>query len=226
MASPTIEESLSRAEQALEAGEGLSGTGFWGAVAEVKGDANLAEQYADRIAAVDERAHRNWALLIVPLGIGTMIATLATFVGLALVAWTYALDDWAAIVVFFVGFGVLLAATHGLGHLVVGWFGGIGFSYWFVGEIKQPQPGVKVDYASYLRANPSKRAWMHASGAITTKVLPFLLIGAAIAADLPVWVAWLLAGFGVATIVTDVVWSTKASDWKKFRREMRFAQDS
>jgi hypothetical protein len=67
---------------------------------------------------------------------------------------------------------------------------------------------------------------MHASGAIVTKTLPFLLIGAAIAADLPVWVVWLLAGFGVATIATDVLWSTKASDWKKFRREMRFSQES
>jgi hypothetical protein len=53
-----------------------------------------------------------------------------------------------------------------------------------------------------------------------------LLIGAGIAADLPLWVAWVLAGFGAATIVTDVVWSTKASDWKKFRREMSLTQDS
>jgi hypothetical protein len=30
---------------------------------------------------------------------------------------------------------------------------------------------------------------------------------------------------GVAALATDVLWSTKASDWKKFRREMSFAQE-
>jgi hypothetical protein len=224
--SPAIEESLTRAEIALESGKGLSGTGFWQAVATVKRQPELVDRYADRIAAIDERAHRHWALLVVPLGLGTVLAVVATIGGLALVGWAYALDDWAAILVFFVGFGVLLAATHGLGHLVIGWMAGIRFSYWFVGEIRRPQPGVKVDYSSYLRAKPSRRAWMHASGAIVTKLIPFLLIGAAIAADLGVWVAWVLAGLGTATIVTDVVWSTKASDWKKFQREMRFAQVS
>jgi hypothetical protein len=31
-----------------------------------------------------------------------------------------------------------------------------------------------------------------------------------------------VAGFG--QIVTDILWSTKASDWKKFRREMALGQ--
>lgn len=223
--SSPIEESLTRAELAVDAGEGLSGTGFWRAVSTVKGQPELADRYADRIAAIDERAHRDWAMLVIPLGVGTVLAVVATLVGLALVWWGYALDGGAAILAFLIGSGVLIASTHALAHLVVGLILGIRFSYWFVGEISQPQPGVKVDYARYLRTRASKRAWMHASGAIVTKSLPFLLIGAAVAADLPIWVAWALAGLGVAMIATDVFWSTKASDWKKFRREMRFAQD-
>lgn len=226
MTFPAIEETLSRAEIALESGDGLSGTGFWRAVATVKRQPELVDRYADRIAAIDERAHRDWALLIIPVGLGTVLAVLATIAGLVLVGWAYALDDWAAVVVFFIGFGVLVASTHVLGHFLVGSLAGIRFSYWFVGEVRRPQPGVKVDYASYLRAKPSRRAWMHASGAIVTKLIPFLLIGAAIAADLPIWVAWVLAGFGAATIVIDIIWSTKASDWKRFRREMALAQDS
>lgn len=222
--SSPIEESLTRAEQAVDAGEGLSGTGFWGAVATLKGQPELAERYADRIAAIDERAHRDWALLVIPLGEGAVIAGVVTLVGLALVWWAYALDSRPAIVAFLIGSGVLIASTHALTHLVVGMMLGIRFSYWFVGQISQPQPGVKVDYATYLRTKAAKRAWMHASGAIVTKAIPFLLIGAAIAADLPAWVAWALAAFGTVTIATDVFWSTNASDWKKFRREMRFAR--
>jgi len=224
--SQSIEESLAKAEKALDSGSGLSGTGFWGAVTTVKRNPELAERYADRIALIDERAHRRWALLIIPLRLGNVLAWIAFLIGLALVWWAYELSGTGALVAFFAGMGFLLAATHGLGHLVVGRLLGMRFSYWFVGEVVRPQPGVKIDYATYLRTPPRRRAWMHASGALATKTVPFLLIGAAVAADLPGWVPWALAGLGSAMIIIDVLWSTQASDWKRFRREMEFAQDS
>lgn len=224
--STPIEESLTSAETAVDAGDGLSGTGFWKAVSEVKRDPQLVDAHADRIASIDTRALRNWAFLVIPLWLGTSVALLATLGGLGLIWWAYSLDDLAAVAVFLIGTGVLLGATHGLGHLVVGRLMGMRFLFWFVGKIRQPQPGVKVDYATYLRTPARQRAWMHASGALTTKVIPFLLIGAAIAADLPTWGILVLLALGVGQVVTDAVWSTKASDWKKFKREMGFAQGS
>lgn len=224
MTAPTIEESLDRAEAALDAGGDLSGTGFWGAVRAVKESPELAERYADRIAVVDIRAHRRWAMLVLPLGLGTAIAVVVLLAGLALVWWSYTLTGSGAVVAFLAGTGVLVGASHAPAHLVVGRLLGIRFEYWFVASIAQPQPGVKLDYSSYLRATPRRRAWMHASGALVTKLVPFLLIGAAVAADLPVWVAWVLAGLGLVMVVVDVVWSTKSSDWKRFRREMEFAR--
>ena len=226
MASTSIEESLASAASAVDAGDGLSGTGFWQAVSEVKRHRDLVEQYADRIAEIDARAHRNWAFLIIPLWVGTTIAVLAALGGLALIWWAYALTDLAAVIVFFIGTGVLLGATHGLAHLVVGRMMGMRFTCWFVGKIQQPQPGVKVDYSTYLRTPARQRAWMHASGALTTKIIPFLLIGAAIGAGLPAWGVILLVVLGLAQVVTDLLWSTKSSDWKKFQREMAFAQGS
>ena len=65
---------------------------------------------------------------------------------------------------------------------------------------------------------------MHASGAIVTKLLPFALIGAALASGAASWLPWALGIFGVITIVIDVRWSTRASDWKRFKREMDLAQ--
>jgi hypothetical protein len=65
---------------------------------------------------------------------------------------------------------------------------------------------------------------MHAAGAIVTKAMPFLLIGAAVAAGLPTWAVVLLPIIGVGVIVLDAVWSTKVSDWKKYKREMAFAR--
>jgi hypothetical protein len=98
------------------------------------------------------------------------------------------------------------------------------FSSWFVGSVAKPQPGIKIDYASYLLVPPRSRAWMHAAGAIFGKVLPVALLPAAIVAGLPAWVVWVLAIFAVAQVATDVLWSTKSSDWKRFRREMRYAR--
>ena len=69
-----------------------------------------------------------------------------------------------------------------------------------------------------------RRAWMHAAGALTTKAIPFALLPAALAADLPGWVPWLLGAAGAVMVATDLLWSTRASDWKKFRREMRYAR--
>jgi hypothetical protein len=65
---------------------------------------------------------------------------------------------------------------------------------------------------------------MHASGAIVTKIMPFAFIGAAIAAGVPDWVPWALVVIGLVEIGTDIFWSTKSSDWKKYRREMGLAR--
>jgi len=65
---------------------------------------------------------------------------------------------------------------------------------------------------------------MHAAGAIATKLTPFLVIPYAIAIGTETWAVLLLLALGVIQIVTDVLFSVKASDWKKFRREMKFAR--
>lgn len=215
---------LDAAEAALAAGRGLTGTGFWGAVAEVKRSPELVDRYADRIALIDQRAFDDWVLLKVPLRLGTLLALLATAAGLGLVVWTFYLEGFARLAAFGGGAAVLMVATHGLAHLLVGRLVGINFTCWFVGTVRRPNPGVKVDYSSYLRTEPGKRALMHASGAIVTKLIPFALIPVAIRAGLPPWVSWGLIALGVFSILTDVLWSTKSSDWKKVRRELAFAE--
>ena len=64
---------------------------------------------------------------------------------------------------------------------------------------------------------------MHAAGAIATKLVPFAALLLALGEGLSPWAIWLLLAIGLAQVVTDVVWSVRASDWKKFRREMCFA---
>ena len=37
--------------------------------------------------------------------------------------------------------------------------------------------------------------------------------------EAPAWAAWVVLALGIVQIVTDVVLSTKSSDWKKFTGE-------
>jgi hypothetical protein len=221
-----IERSLTAAEVATAAGGGVAGTGFWKAVAALKRRPDLVERHADRVAEIDRSAFENWAFYTMPVIPGTVLMIVATLAGAAAVGMAYFIDgEVVATLVFYAGVGVLLVSTHGLAHLLVGRAAGMEFTHWFIGTVGRPQPGVKVDYATYLRSPAASRAWMHASGAIVTKLVPFALTGAAVAAELPAWAVWGLVAIGVVSVVADVLWSTKASDWKKYAREMRFAQE-
>ena len=113
---------------------------------------------------------------------------------------------------------------HSPTHWFVGTMAGIRFTDYFLGGPPPPRPGLKSDYASYLRADPSSRAWMHASGAIATKLAPFLALAFWPGSGAPWWSAVALIAIGVLQIGTDLAFSVKSSDWKKFRRERAIAK--
>ena len=218
-----VEATLDAAEQASGHGGTLQPTGFWEAVGAVKRDPELVDAYADRIARIDRAAFERWALVAVPAAAGTALMVVGTLVGFGLVLWAYSLDrPWNGLALL-AGTGITLVTTHGLAHMVVGGAFGMRFTHWFIASTTRPQPGVKLDYASYLRTSAQHRAWMHASGAVLTKLIPFLALGPALVMDAPWWTTALLVVVGVGQIITDVAWSTKSSDWKKYRREMAYA---
>jgi hypothetical protein len=218
---------LSRCEELLEAGEplDLKAEGFWRAVGKVKRDQSMVEEYADRIGSIDRLAFEAWVFRSFPIGFGEALLWLGTVAGLAVIAAGYYIDEPQNALLLLAGTGMLLLVTHGLGHLIVGRAVGIRFTRWFIGTLARPQPGVKTDYTSYLRVSARRRAWMHASGALVTKAVPFLMLGAAWGMEAPAW-AWVaLIVIGVLQIVTDLTLSVKQSDWKKYRREMAIAKE-
>jgi hypothetical protein len=221
-----IDRTLAACEQELDAGAtpDLRARGFWRAVAAVKRRPGLVARYAPRIASIDRATFRRRVRLAFPAEIGILLVVGGLLVDLVFLALAIDRDHpWREVLVL-VGAAGLDVATHGLAHLAVGTLVGIGFTDWFVDLPKKPQPGFKIDYESYLRASPRSRAWMHAAGAIATKLTPFLVIPYALAIDTDAWAIVVLALVGVVQIVSDVVFSVKTSDWKKFRREMKLAR--
>ena len=220
-----IEATLAAAERELSAGgtPDLRSLGFWRAVAAVKRHPELVDRYAKRIATIDRSVFRRRVRLAFPVALGVILLDLGLFGGLLLLGIATVVDHPLREIIVLVAAGAIDVTTHGLAHVAVGTLVGIDFTDWFVDLPKRPQPGFKIDYASYLRASPRQRAWMHAAGAIATKIVPFLVIPYALAIGTDLWAVLVLLALGVVQILIDLLYSVRASDWKKFRREMRLA---
>jgi hypothetical protein len=203
--------------------------GFWRAVGAVKRSPEFTARYADRIARIDRAAFERAVPLRVPIGVGIAMHLASIGLGLVLCALALAPAGSSPVatspvreIVFLVASQALIGVVHTFAHWLVGTLVGIRFTHVYT-ALPKPQPGIKIDYASYLRAPARGRAWMHASGAIASKLLPFIAYAFGAQAGLEQWALWVLLAIGAISIVIDLTLSTRASDWKRFRREMRAA---
>jgi hypothetical protein len=224
---------LDRIEAAVQAGDSdLRRLGFWRVVALVKRDDELIERHAEQVGRIDRRAFLARIRFLVPVGLGNAILLVVVAVG-GLAVWVAVetsprtapdADPTVAGLALLVAAGAWAVGFHSPTHWLVGRLVGIRFTDYFLGGKPIPYPGLKTEYATYLRADPMGRAWMHASGAVATKLAPFLALAFAPAAGAPWWAVAALLALGAFQIATDVVISTKRSDWKKVRRELAVAR--
>ena len=224
-ASAEIRASLDRIEAAV--GDGttdLRALGFWTVVARVKPDRLLVHEHADQIGRIDTAAFRAGVRLRVPVWVGNLLLLAGIVAGGVAVWLAFVWDSalWKGLALVAAG-AIWAIAVHSPTHWLVGRAIGIRFTDYFLGGPPPPRPGLKTDYATYLRADPDSRAWMHASGAIATKLAPFVALAFWPASGAPWWSAAALLAIGVLQIVSDVTLSTKSSDWKKFARERAVA---
>ena len=225
-APPDLGQALGHIEAAVESGDrDLRALGFWAIVARVKPDRLLVDRYADQIGRIDAMAFRAGVRLRAPVWLGNAVLVVGMAVGLAaaVAARSVASTGWAGFLL--LGAGVIWSvAVHCPAHWVVGRLASIRFTDYFLGGPPPPRPGLKTDYATYLRADPASRAWMHASGAIATKLAPFAALAFWPGSGAPWWSAAGLIALGLIQIATDVTLSVKVSDWKKFSRERAVAR--
>jgi hypothetical protein len=231
------QDSFRRMEDAVRAGDtDLTKLGFWGLVRNVKLEPVLARHWAEEVGRIDRLAFESRVRPRFPVALGNavLVAGAAISVGLAWLGLVLAEDDpssfLAGLLVLAAG-GGLSGAVHGPAHWLVGRLGGIRFTAYYLDGPLRIQPALKVDYASYLRASAGRRAAMHAAGAIASKIAPFAVFAWVYVVHrragselLPEWSLWGLLALGVLQLVTDAVWSTRHSDWKKVRRERAVAR--
>jgi hypothetical protein len=229
---------LDRIETAVDGGDTeLGRLGFWRLVALIKRDAELIDRYAEQVGRIDAKAFRARVRFRAPVWVAVVLQLLGIGVAVGLVAFVVwnagagtgagrALDvELASAVGLLLAAFALAAGIHTFAHLIVGRSVGIRFTDFFFAIPPPPLPGLKTDYATYLRTGPSARAGMHASGALATKLAPFAVLAFAPAAAAPGWSVAVLVALGIFQIATDVLFSTKRSDWKKVRRELAVARE-
>ena len=231
-----FQEAFARIERQVDEGRPLRELGYWPLVRQIKREPQLAQHWAEQCGRIDRKAFELAVRPRFPVWLGNALLALgsAVLIGAVCVATAMARDAADASEPLLPGLlavaaaGGLSVTLHDLAHWVVGRLVGIRFTSYFLNGPTRIQPGLKTDYASYLRAAPGRRAWMHASGAVASKIAPFAVFAAvylphrAAGYDLfPAWSLWTVLGIGVVQILTDVFFSTKHSDWKRVRRELR-----
>ena len=217
---------LDAIEAAVKGGsDDLSALGFWALLAEVKRDRLLIDEHAAQIGRIDTAAFHARVRRRVPVWVGNLllvagIAVGAGFVALAFVSGT----AWIKGLSLVLAAGIWALCVHGPAHYVTGRVFDMRFTDYFLGGPPPPRPGLKTDLGSYLRVDAASRAWFHASGAIATKLAPFIALAFWPGSGAPWWSAMILLLLGVAQIITDLTLSVKSSDWKKFLRERAVAR--
>lgn len=219
-------EAFARIEAAVDAGEhDLRALGFWRLLAKVKADPALAAHWAEVAGRIDRKAFEARVRPRFPVWFGNAALLLGTLAGVFAVGVALGADsEMVAGPALLFAAGAWLVCLHDLAHWITGRVAGIRFTSYFLSGPFPPRPGLKTDYTTYLRTPPAARAWMHASGAIATKAAPFAALAFWPATEAPAWAAWTLVGVGLFTITTDALFSTRRSDWKKVRRELRIAR--
>ncbi len=149
------------------------------------------------------------ALLVAPI-----VSSLAIRLLLLLIAW--------------VCFGFF---SHDLAHHLVGRAFGIQFEYYFIGrstirklklpvvaEVMRRIPilGLKINRSSLEKASPGERRWMLRSGAISSMILPWIILPTSYAIG-PLWVGILFTLLTVGTDLFTIYFSPKVGDFAAAR---------
>ena len=221
-----FQESLARIEAAVDAGDtDASKLGFWRLVRRIKADAMLSAHWAEQVGRIDRKLFEARVRPRFPVWFGNGVLLAGTGVGAAAIVYAVLCDNPTVSGALLLGSGLVLSASvHDLAHWAWGKLVGISFLWYFLDGPTRVQPGLKTDYATYLRTPPASRAAMHAAGALASKIAPVVPLALCPLANAPGWAVAGLAAFTAIQVFTDLTFSVKRSDWARVRRELLVAR--
>jgi len=224
-----IEERLTQIFNEVKKGNfALRKLGFWDIVREAKRNKEIAIKYGDKISEINKYVfEKKWKWKFAPIyGISAMLVISV----ITILAFPYALNDRFYLSVYLpVASFILSASLHPITQYIVGRVFGIKFLYFYLRGIYifsrtskgkfHIEPALKLEYASYLRTNPLKRAIMHISGSIITILIVFLFFWLSLVFNVYLWSQVICGGIAISYLLTEIIYSPKYAAWKHFLEE-------
>lgn len=215
-----IAERLDAVEREVDGGD-LRLFGFWKLVAEIKKDPKLSQKFADQVGRIDRKAFEKKVGFKVSIWLGHAAEVAGVVLGAALIWISFAHANELVRSLSIAAASVILsAAVHPLAHYALGRLYGIKFLYYFPDGPAKIEPTLKIDYASYLRAHPKRRAAMHLAGPAATVLAALACMAVGLLAEIAQWAKIFLLLYFLFILATDVFLSPQAGDIKRVKREM------
>ncbi len=188
---------------------------FWKLVDEIK--KGKFKEHIDFVGRIDEKVYRKRTRIKVGISYGNSILLVLLIISIFLLTRGGYL--------FLLGALCIPWIVHPLAHYIVGKAYGIDFLFYFPNGPAKIEPTLKIDYATYLRASARKRAYMHASGVIATLSSAFLMVILSFLSKQNALIKFVLIAYFLILLITDLAFSPKFGDLKRYKREMRYVRD-
>jgi len=184
---------------------------FWALLHRVKKERINDDELLGQIENVSVKRFREQVSFTLSMAFGNLLATIVT---IAAVIMAFQKGEW----VLYLSALVLMTSLHPLSHYLTGNLLGIKFTHYYLNGPAKIEPTLRINYSSYLKASPERRALMHASGVVGTIAAPLIamLIALNKGADDAAFNLFILF---LLLIAFELLTSTKTGDLMRAKRE-------
>lgn len=188
-----------------------NGRDFWALLQQVKKDRINDDDLLEQIENVSVKRFREKVPFTLSAASGNALAIIAT---VAAVVLAFQKGGW----MLYISALILMTSLHPLSHYLTGSVLGIRFTHYYLDGPARIEPTLRINYSSYLKVSPERRALMHASGVVGTVAAPLIVALMALnkgAGD----AAFNLFVLFLLLVVFELLTSTKTGDLMRARRE-------
>lgn len=137
---------------------------------------------------------------VFPFFLGALLEIVVLALGIwAGIAATVA-NSWLLIII---AQTLVIVGLHPLSHIMAGWFMGIRFLGFYLNGPLKIEPGVKVDYETFLLRSPGERALFFAAGVLGTLVGAFGVLAVGYLYPFPEFARVLLFGIALFHLISE-----------------------
>lgn len=190
----------------------FDGKAFWDIINQVKRYKINDDELLKRIADISQKRFREKVSFTLSIPVGNLLEIALTIAALVL-AFRVS-SEW----ILYLSALLLMTTLHPLSHYITGSLIGIKFTYYYLNGPARIEPTLKIDYFSYLKTTPKRRALMHASGVIGTVIAPLIAALIALSKGVPS-AAFNLFILFLLLIIFELLTSTKIGDLMRAKRE-------